>query len=469
MSWGHNSHFTMARIPNTQSAAAFDGTDLINTVLTEEANRIGQDIYSRTLHTSPWIDLIKQTAFADGMGYTQTTLIYDRAIPHTAADAEGVTWNDMGNALGANSFTNTLGQGLKDSAEYVGGVGGFTAGTDEIANVAFAKQLKQYSIQRTIIESPRLSTEDLRFAAHRTEQLRAIMDRMTEATRYTWENRYRDEFERLAGNLVLCETTGTTIKSDTIDSGDGGTTANESFEGLSIASGTASTSVNVENTTNASETTNVSESMANISNAIMDKIYYNLVRKGAGNNAYGRENGRPVFAAVMSSEASYQLQTEAGFRDDVRYNNAKVSDLIAPLGVEKSFRGFYHLIDDLAPRFTIADDGTATRVLPYVVASGQLTTVNTAYDTAGYEAAYVLHPEVMESQIPNPFTGGSGVSFDPVNYRGKFSWTNNRDNVSNPDGTLGYFRGILASASKPIKTDCGFVILFKRDSSTPAA
>ena len=311
------------------SLYAVDGTDLINTVLTEEANRIGQDIYSRTLHTSPWIDLIKQTTFADGMGYTQTTLIYDRAIPHTAADAEGVTWNDMGNALGANAFTNTLGQGLKDSAENVGGAQGTHASTDERANIAFAKQLKQYSIQRTIIESPKLSTEDLRFAAHRTEQLRAIMDRMTEATRYTWENRYRDEFERIAGNLVLCETTGTTIKSTTgVDSGDGGTTADESFEGLSIASGTASTSINVENSTNASETTNVSESMANISNAIMDKIYYNLVRKGAGNNAYGRENGRPVFAAVMSSEASYQLQTEAGFRDDVRYNNAKVSDLI---------------------------------------------------------------------------------------------------------------------------------------------
>ena len=460
----------MALINNTSDASAFAGIDLINTVLTEEANRIGQDIYSRTLHTSPWMDLIKQTSFADGMGYTQTTLIYDRAIPHTTASAHGVTWSDMGNELGANAFTNNLGQGLKDSAENVGGAQGTSASTDERANVAFAKQLKQYSIQRTIIESPRLSTEDLRFAAHRTEQLRAIMDRMTEATRYTWENRYRDEFERLAGNLVLCETTGTTIKSTTgVDSGDGGTTADESFEGLSIASGTASTSINVENSTNASETTNVSESMANISNAIMDKIYFNLVRKGAGNNAYGRENGRPVFAAVMSSEASYQLQTEAGFRDDVRYNNAKVSDLIAPLGVEKSFRGFYHLIDDLAPRFTIADDGTATRQMPYVVASGQLTTINASYDTAGYEAAYVIHPEVMESQIPNPFTGGNGVTFDPVNYRGKFSWTNNKDNVANPDGTLGYFRGILASASKPIKTDCGFVILFKRDSSTPAA
>jgi len=446
----------MALINNTSSGTV-DGTDLINTVLTEEANRIGQDIYSRTLHTSPWMDLIKQTAFSDGMGYTQTTLIYDRAIPHTAADAHGVTWSDMGNELGANAFTNTLGQSLKDSAENVGGAQGLDASTDQRANVAFAKQLKQYSIQRTIIESPKLSTEDLRFAAHRTEQLRAIMDRMTEATRYTWENRYRDEFERLSANLVPCLAASTPILT-TVDA-DSDNTADDSFEGVQITA--------LDPQKSGASNSDVTPT-ANISNAIMDKIYFNLVRKGAGNNAYGRENGRPVFAAVMSSEASYQLQTEAGFRDDVRYNNARVSELIAPLGVEKSFRGFYHLIDDLAPRFGISG-ATVTRQMPYVVASGQLTTINASYDTASYEAAYVLHPEVMESQIPNPFTGGSGVTFDPVNYRGKFSWTNNKDNVSNPDGTLGYFRGILASASKPIKTDCGFVILFKRDSTTPAA
>ena len=456
MSWGHNSHFTMALINNTSSGTV-DGTDLINTVLTEEANRIGQDIYSRTLHTSPWMDLVKQTAFQDGMGYTQTTLIYDRAIPHTTAPAEGVTWSDMGNELGANAFTNTLGQSLKDSAENVGGAKGLDASTDQRANVAFAKQLKQYSIQRTIIESPKLSTEDLRFAAHRTEQLRAIMDRMTEATRYTWENRYRDEFERLSANLVPCLAASTPILT-TVDA-DSDNTADDSFEGVQITA--------LDPQKSGAGNSDVTPT-ANISNAIMDKIYFNLVRKGAGNNAYGRENGRPVFAAVMSSEASYQLQTEAGFRDDVRYNNARVSELIAPLGVEKSFRGFYHLIDDLAPRFGISG-ATVTRQMPYVVASGQLTTINASYDSASYEAAYVLHPEVMESQIPNPFTGGSGVTFDPVNYRGKFSWTNNKDNVSNPDGTLGYFRGILASASKPIKTDCGFVILFKRDSTTPAA
>ena len=66
-------------------------------------------------------------------------------------------------------------------------------------------------------------------------------------------------------------------------------------------------------------------------------------------------------------------------------------------------------------------------------------------------------------------TGGGGVTFNPVNYRGKFDWKNILNEVTNPDGSIGFFRGVLASATKPIKTDFGYVILFKRDSSTPAS
>ena len=211
---------------------------------------------------------------------------------------------------------------------------------------------------------------------------------------------------------------------------------------------------------------------ANASNKILDSIYFRLVRSGAGTNAYGRENARPVFGLVCSSELSYALQTEAGFRDDVRYNQSKVSELIAPLGVEKAFRGFYHLIDDLAPRYVAAAaaDGKLTRVYPYTVdTTTKAIIVNTGYDTASYEAAYVLHQDVMESQIPEPITGSNGLTFDPVNYRGKFAWKNIPSVDINPDGTIGFFRGVLASASKPIKTDFGFVVIFKRDSLTPAA
>ncbi len=432
------------------------GITAVNTILAEEANRIGSDIYSRTLHTSPWLDLTKQTSFADGMGYQQTTLVYDRAIATTEAGGStvGANWSDLGTlSSGGNQFNTSLSganaQPLDDAADDVQGGRG-TGSADKRAFVQFGKQLKKFNLQRAVIESPRISLEDLRFAAHRQEQLRAIMDIMTQVTRNTWETRYREEFDKVSDNLVICKSASSSFA----DSKEGTATVDQTITATNIT--------------------------ANISNAILDKVYFRQVRAGAGSNAYGRENGRPVFALVLSSEASYQLQTEAGFRDDVRYNNAKVSDLIAPLGIEKSFRGFYHLVDDLAPRFeqdTDTDgssasgdtaDNTLNLVEPYSV-SGGVATPNPSYEAASYEAAFVLHPEVCEAQIPNPLSGSNGISFDPVNYRGKFDWKNIANEITNPDGSIGFFRGVLASATKPIKTEFGYVILFKRDSSTPAA
>ena len=453
-----------------------DFASTINTVLAEEANRIGADIHKQTLHTSPWIDLIPQTTFPDESGYNLTTLIYDRVLPITASDGStiGNDWNDVASSLGGSSFSTVTRElasskdnNLKDAMKVE------AAQTKAYAHLS--KKVKQYNLQRAAIESPRISVDDLRFAAHRNDQLKAITEALAESARYSWETRYRDEYERLSGNIVICETTGTAIRSDNVDtssnSGESPITTAEDFEGLMLSGydHTSDLGINVENSSTAGAGTNLSASMANISNAIMDKVYYNLIRKGGGNNAYGRENGRPVFAVVLSSEASSQLQTEAGFSDDVRYNNAKVSDLIAPLGIEKSFRGFYHLIDDMAPRFEDDNnDGLLTKVEPYSASSG-VVSMNSSYESANYEAAYVIHPDVMQSQIPTPLSGAGGISFDPTNYKGDFKWLNIPDVLTNPDGNIGFFRGVLASASKPIKTDFGYVILFKRDSSTPAA
>lgn len=438
------------------------GISAINTILAEEANRIGQDIYKNTVHVSPWLDLTKQTKFADGMGYQQTTLIYDRALPttDTTGNSQGVTWTEVGTLSTGNTFNTSLSgadaQPLADAADDVQGARG-TGSSDNRSFVQFGKKLKKYSLKRAIIESPRIALEDLRFAAHRQEQLRAIMDVLTQSTRHTWEERYRDEYELQCGNLVACLAAGSVTR-QTVDA-DGDNSSDDTYEGNSLFNGTFK--ITTSGASNADITPD-----ANISNAVMDKIYFQMIRAGAGINAYGRENGRPVFAVVMSSEASYQLQTEAGFRDDVRYNNAKVSDLIAPLGVEKSFRGFYHLVDDLAPRFNVSN-GVLQRVQPYTT-SGGVTVPNAAYETATLEAAFVMHPEVCEAQIPDPMSGGNGVTFNPVNYRGKFDWKNILNEITNPDGTIGFFRGVLASATKPIKTEFGYVILFDRTSSTPA-
>jgi hypothetical protein len=441
-------------ITNGQTFALADANTAIDTILTQEANRIGQDIHRRTLHVSPWMDLIKQTSFPDGMGYTLGTLIYDRALPVTTENGAtlGTNWIDIGGNNTASLVSNsTLDQILPSTkGDNIGAGNNYANGKSFIS---FGRQLKQYSLKRATVESPKINVEDLRFAAYRTEQLRAVMDALTDATRYSWEERYRDEYDRICGNFVVCKASGTTTTTTGKE-----TVATENIV-LSGFGGTPD---------------------ANVSNKVLDSIYFRLVRAGAGTNAYGRENARPVFALVCSSEASYSLITEAGFRDDYRYNTSKVSDLIAPLGVERSHRGFYHLIDDLAPRFVLdtdtdgggADtaDGTLNRVYPYTVdATTKVTIVNPAYETAPYEAAYILHQDVMESQIPEPISGSNGLTFDPVNYRGKFAWKNIPSIDLNPDGTVGFFRGVLASASKPIKTEFGYALVFQRTSVTPAA
>ena len=431
-------------------------SDVVNTVLAQEANRIGSDVHKRLLHTSPWIDLIKKSAFPEGMGSKLTSLVYDRALPANSAGTSLInssSWIDMGAfQTGSNSFDTSKIQGAQSLVD--AGIDTADPATGR-GYISVSKQLKQYSIKKIALESPKMSIEDMRFAAHRTEQLRAVIDLLTSASKNAWEDRYRREFDKLAGNIVPCLTTGTKLY-DTID-----------LSASTKKTGTATADVDLNNDFDTSGTDVDKTPTANISNAILDKIYFQLVRKGAGNNAYGRENGRPVFGIVLSSEASYQLQTEAGFRDDVRYNSSAVGDLVAPLGVEKSFRGFYHLVDDLAPRFTVSS-GTLTEVSPYSINAGVIT-MNGDYDTAPLEAAYIIHPEVFESLIPEPVSAGNGISFDPCSYKGDFKWTNIPDATDNPDGTIGFFRGVLASASKPIKTDFGYVVLFKRNSSTPAA
>jgi hypothetical protein len=442
------------------NAALPDGTfansaDAINVILTQEANRIGADIHKATIHTSPWINLIRQSSFPDGMGYTLNTLIYDRALPiksgalSATPGAVGVNWKDLH---------------LSDVSS---GVAGFTdgqtrdtssTGDEGKATIDFTQVLKSYSLKKAVVESPKINVEDLRYAAHRTDQLRAIMDLLKESVRNSWEDRYRDEYDRLVENFVLCKTSGTAIASDT-------GTSKQSY----ALSATALPATTKLGDLDADDSDAVGDVNASISNKVMDDIYHNLVRKGAGHVSYGSENGRPVFSLVCSSEASYNLMTEDDkIRDDIRYNSSKVSDLLTPLGVERSFRGFYHLIDDLTTRYAYVDDkDTFTKVDPYIV-TGAKVVPNPLYDSATHEAAYVLVDNVMESLIPQPISGGNGVTFDPVSYKGDYKWTNIPDATINPDGTIGFFRGILASASKPIRTDFGFVIVLKRNAASAA-
>jgi hypothetical protein len=362
----------------------------INNLLVAESNRIGPDIYHKSLNTSPWLKLVKKASWPDEMGTEISVMTYQRSLP-----ANTLSWGNV-------NFTENN-----------------CVPTAQVVN--FAQTLRTYNLQQTAIESPKLCVNDLRFTMKRKDQLSNIFRILTENTSYAWIERHRDEFTRLAEHKVVAT--------------------------ASMPEGTAAFPLSVPT--------------SRLTQGILDRVYMKLIRDGAGNNPFGRENGRPQFAVITSSEQSNSVILDnEKVREDYRYST-KVSELLAPLGVERSYKGFYHLIDDFAPRWNFTN-GAWVRVLPYspvATTKGNKWDINPAYETALYEDTFVFHMDVMETLIPAPITSpGGNTKFDPVSYMGDFKWRNILDAVTNPDGTIGYFRAILSSGSKPVFPEWGYVI-----------
>jgi hypothetical protein len=366
----------------------------IDDLLVHESGRIGPDIYSKSLNTSPWLKLVKKGSWPDEMGSQISVLTYQRTLPVNA-----LTWATVG-------FNTGVGSNCVPTAEIV----------------EFAQTLKTYNLQQTAIESPKLCVNDLRFTMKRKEQLSNIFRILTENTSYAWIERNREEFSRLAEHKVTATAT--------------------------LQESTAAVPAFVPT--------------QNLTQSILDKYYMRLIRDGAGNNPFGRVNGRPQFAIITSSENSRNLiNANPNIRDDYRYNSAKVSELLAPLGVERSYAGFFHMIDDFTPRWNFTA-GAWVRVphyAPVATTHGNKWDINPAYEAALYEDTFIFHTDVMEQLIPAPITSpGGNTSFDPVSYMGEFKWKNIEDMVDNPDKTIGYFRAILSSGSKPVFPEWGYVI-----------
>lgn len=367
----------------------------VNQLLMNESGRIGPDIFRKTIDTSPWLKLVKQDTWPDEMGDAISVLTYERSL------AAALTWNTV-------TYNTGTGNNCVPAAEVVN----------------FAQTLRTYNLKQTALESPPICVNDLRFTMKRQEQLSNIFSILQDNTSWAWQERYRDEFTRVAEHKMVAY--GSALPED--------------------------------KTTFAATAPN-----SRLTQGILDRIYLKLVRDGAGVNPMGRQNGKPEFTIICSPETSDNLlRADDSIRQDYRWNPGKVNDLLAPLGVDRSYRGFYHLIDLFPPRWDFVT-GAWVRRLPYASASGATHgtkfDVNPLYENAAYEDTIVFHQDVFTSLIPKPITApGGNVKFDPVSYRGEFKWRNILDRTLNPDGLIGYFRGILSSGSKPIRPEWGYVI-----------
>lgn len=441
----------------------------IDNILAQTAYQIGPIIYRETLPTASWEATIPRSELPEQVGDSLSTTIYDRSIPTLEAGGTvvGVNWARIGtDILSANSFGSTEGVNIEGAMQgVIGSTSNGSGGTaNRMAFIKFKKRMRNYFLSVANVKSPYIDVHSVRTAAARDQQLGNIQAILTEATKWVWARRHETEYERNAGNFIPCMAAATSpilsnvdIRTGAIDPDTGaaatGGTANNPFFGLNL--------VDLELNTSGAANADVVPT-GYISNNVLGRVYNRLVRTTDHAKAYGMTNGRPVFCLRIGADASDALIRDTGVRDDIR-ESSWVDELLKPIGVDRSWRGFYHMVDDLIPRYS-ESSGVLTRVEPFD-SDGQ---PNNAYETADYEVAYVVQKQVMECQVPGSNVSGPGVSYGAVDYRGSFDWLNIQDEIKNPKKTIGFFFGTFASASKPILPLNGHVILFKRTSGTPA-
>jgi len=369
--------------------------DTIYDYLEQESGRFGNLIYDRVFQTSPWIGLVKRGEFPSGMGTVISNLTYERSVP-TAAEP---TWSTIVPADGEG------GSCLPSATK-----------------IAVASTTRTFQLKRRVLEGPDFCAEDLRYKFQLRSQLEKILGIISEYSRVEWEIRYRHDYFTLVGNKTVLDA---------------------NWKGSSTGTGADYPA--------ACPTSNLTQ-------VVLNWAKQKMLRNGAIMSALGKDNGTAVLTLVTSGEQSDRLIFDnADIREDLRWG--KPSELLAAYGVERAYRGFYHLIDPYPRRFSCVG-GVDTEIAAFTTAAatkGNKAVVNSSWETAGYEESFVFDPSVFTSLIPQPVTNPApNFKFDPVTYIGDWKLKNIPDRVCNPDGNIVYHRGILAHAPEPIHPERGW-------------
>lgn len=378
--------------------------------IVRETGRFGPDIYNRVFNRSPWVKLIRRGVFPEGMGHTISVLTYERTAPTVAEP----TWTAM-----------TVNDG--DISE-----GGLCLPPAQ--KVAIAQTIRNYNLSQRLLEGPDFCVENLRFSFQLRDQLEAVIQILSEYAMIEWEIRDRHEYLRLVKWKVTVDSFLTTSTA-------------------TVAPYFAACPTSI------------------LTMGVLNRWRVRLLRDGANMSSLGMANGSPILTLITSAETSEDLIfRNPDIRDDLRWG--KPNELLAPFGVEKSYRGFYHLIDNYPIRGTCAA-GVFTEIAAFTstvgayqgtaASRGTKTEVADAWTGAPYEVSFIFDPTVFEQLIPRPITNPHPkFQFNAVNYTGDWRALNIIDRICNPRGTILFHQGLLAAASKPIHPERGAAFLALR-------
>lgn len=419
--------------------------ETINDFLLAESGRFANDILQRTLQVSPFMSLVEEGMFPSGMGYSLHITQFGRTLP-AASDtySDGAAVLNPAYSSGSTGWATVSASNLDN-----GSANNCTPPTLHLRN---GTTQVEFNLQHIALESERLCSTDLLHVFDGPRQLAAIKKNLTDVTRWVMTEKFRRDYTYWCANKVVVNHTGTPVSSTSA----GGVTNAETFN---IAGNTIKTGA--------------LEHGGALTNGLLQEWYYRLNLNGAGESALVRDNNAPVYQAIMGMETARRLKIETGYRDDYRWSS-RSDELLQSIGLTSApVLGFQYIIDITPPRWNMVggDGGTWTKVEPYKIVSaangGFELAMNPAYLTAGWEDTIIFHKDVIKMCYPGSVGNSSGTGFKPINYRGEWKWNSIPSEDKNPDGQIGYFRGLIKLGAMPEYTDYGVVIRHARCGATP--
>lgn len=297
--------------------------------------------------------------------------------------------------------------------------------------VSPSMSLLNYVPRQTSVYSNDICFQDARRAYNFTEQVKGIRENFTKNIVDIWEDQDKFQFFTAAGHKIVFDESLT-----------------ETTSGTTMPAVAATSTINQD---------------------ILDDLYTRIVQDGGGEEAYAQKQGSPVITALMSMQAHRQIiRQDDSVRNDFRWADSGKGDgaiLLQSWGIDRTYGGFMHCIDNKMPRFDFVGGAWVERPFYVNVATtiGNSAQVNPAYINAEYEDLYLWHPDVIHRQVPKPLGSvGADTTGRAVNFNGEVYWLNIPDKTDNPFSDIGFWAAKLYAAYKPMKPQYGYVVRFKR-------
>ena len=424
----------------------------VNDLFQRETGRFSVDIQERYQLESPWGRLTRVGKFPLGMGTSLTETTVERVL----SGSFETDWADV-----STGTSGSVSNGCVPSP----------------TDLQFGQSTTTWNLTTKAYQTPCICLDDLKTSFEVERQVAKTVQQLTQLTRTVLDNRRRTEYMRIVPRVSsgdFNEYTGTTL-GNTLAATINGTASTLVGANIPTNETLVSGGVNLQKLSinYAQNGFPLPQPTSQLSQDYLDVLRVQLIRDGAGHNPLGRENGAAVLGLITSAETSRQLlRNNQELRQDLRW--ATPSELVAPLGVDRSYGGYYHLVDFEVPRFTYVPATTGSNatpgyfipVYPYKQGSaskGQKWSINSAYNTAPYEAAYVFHPDVYEEAVQQVGPNIPGAPFDdfPYYYSGQFFWLNIRSEA-NPLGKIGRWMALFNNGTRPLQPWLGRAIIHKR-------